>query len=66
MTNTRGYPRAGSEKFVPVPVPAIYSTRITRTRQTQNPRGFGNSSSHHLKYITHFVNVRKLTNKLSN
>ena len=42
MTNTREYPRAGSEKSVPVPVPAMSSTRITRTRQTQNPRGFGN------------------------
>ena len=40
MTNTREYPRAGSEKSVPVP--AMSSTRITRTRQTQNPRGFGN------------------------
>ena len=42
MTNTREYPRAGSEKSVHVPVPAMSSTRITRTRQTQNPRGFGN------------------------
>ena len=29
MTNTREYPRAGSEKSVPVPVPAMSSTRIT-------------------------------------
>ena len=51
MTNTREYPRAGSEKSVPVPVPAMSSTRITRTRQTQNPRGFGNPNFYYKFYL---------------